>query len=160
MANTKRPRKAYRPKVVISNPLDYVLSGYAPPSEDVKVNLRIKFHLAMTRIAKGEADKDDWGIVADAINVCVVLCEMGFGREFYPDLVAAQQAMLDMKARYKKTGKIILKGDEMQKINVALDLHDQQIDLVRTIDVERAVFSVQQRLRNGIIFKGQQQEAA
>ncbi len=161
MANSKKPRKSYRPKGVITNPMDYLLSGLAKPDEDIKLNLRVKFHLAMANITQGNGRPEDWAMVADAINVCIVLSEMDFGREFYQDLVDAQQAMLDLKERYRRTGRLVPTGDEMQAINVALDLHDQQIDLVRTIDVERAVFTVQKRLAAGIVFRGNKQlEAA
>lgn len=149
MSANKKPRKKYKPKGVIRDPVNFVVAGSRPASEEIQLDTKILYHSAMTQMVQGNGKKDDWQTLANAMNVGLILCEMGYGQEFVPDLVKAQGAMVLVKQRFRATGKMGLRGEEMQAINVALDLHDQQLALTPIRDIERAVLCVDRELRRG-----------
>ena len=148
MASNKKPKKKYRPKAVIPNPVAYVLSGMIAPTETIKNRLKVAYHWAMNSLTKGEGTPEDWQEVSNSINVAMILCERGFGSEYKPSLIKAAEAMTRMKERHKKEGKALLfKSDEMRVVNEALELHDAQLEVTLVRDVELAVLEVEKRLR-------------
>lgn len=146
MPSSKKPRKPYRPKRVLRNPIEWVVTGVKPATEDAQTKLKVGLHWSMAKITKGEGDTTDWQNVSDALNVSMVLCEMGLGKEYLPELETAMYAMVDLRDRYKKTGRMVLKALEMQAINLGLELHDEQIAVAPVKDMELALAEVQRRL--------------
>jgi hypothetical protein len=154
MSANKKPKKKYRPKGVVLNPIEYVISGMKPPAEDVKTKLKVAYHWAMANLTKGRGTPTDWQEVTNTLNVAMVLCERGFGREYLPSLSEAADALVRMRDRYKQEGKSLLfRADEMKAVNEAIDLHDAQLDATLVKDVELAVIEVERRLRLKLFHK-------
>ena len=153
MARSTKPRKKYRQKRNLQNPIDYVLKGVKPASQDAQTKLRVGYHLSMAALCKGEGDTHDWQNVSDAMNVAMVLCEMGYGEDYLPDLSTAMQSMLAMRDRYKQGMSLLFRGEEMQAVNLGLDLHDAQVEEVPLAAFERALAEVERRLARGIFLK-------
>ena len=153
MANNKKPRKTYRPKRVLQNPLEYVMLGVKPAAQDAQTKLKLGYHMAMTSLTKGEGTTTDWQIVSDAMNVAMVLCEMGYGEEYLPDLTVAMQAMLAVRDRYKNGASLLFRGEEMQAVTLGLELHDAQVEIVPLVSFEKALGEVNRRLVKGIFLK-------
>lgn len=149
MPTNKKPGRKYRPKGIIKNPLTYVIGGIKPASEDIRTKCKILSHSAMLALTQGRGTKDDWEKVAEAVNVGLVLCEMGYGLEFKQDLIDAQIAMTLLRDRYRETGKLIFRPEDMVAVNEALSLHDQQIDLASVFDVAKAAVTVERSLSIG-----------
>lgn len=154
MAANKKPKKKYRPKGIIQDPIRYVMVGIKPANTDIQLNLKIKCHDAMFNLTHGKGTKDDWQVVADALNVSMVLWEMGYGQEYLDDIGEAMSAMNSIRDRYKKDGSLVLRGPEMKVINDGLDLHDQQIEIVPIHAMEKALRSVNERLNRGVYHQG------
>lgn len=149
MASNKKPKKKYRPREVIPNPIAYVLSGMIAPTEGIKNTLKVNYHWAMSSITKGTGTKDDWQEISNIINMSIILCERGFGEEYMPVLKKAADALNNARDRVKNEGKSLLfRGDEMQAVNDGLELHDAQLDITLVRDVELAVQEVEKRLRH------------
>jgi hypothetical protein len=94
MAATKKPRKKYRPRQVIKDPIAFVVSGTRPGSDEAQLKTKISYHMAMTNITQGRGDKSDWQEIANSINLALTLAEMGWGKDYVPVLVKAQGAMI------------------------------------------------------------------
>jgi hypothetical protein len=153
MAKSAKPKKKYRPRAIIKDPIRYVTALVRPAPEAARTKTKIGIHLAMTNITKGEGTKDDWQEVANALNLSVILAEMGYGQEYVPLIVEAQGSMVMVRDRLKATGKAILRGIEMRAINEALAVHDEQIDLATVKDIERALLAVEKALAQGNFVK-------
>lgn len=149
MAANKKPRKKYRPRGVFKDPLAYVMAGNRPATEEAQLKAKIGYHLSMTNITQGRGRKEDWQEITNSINLGLTLCEMGYGKEFVPDLVKAQGAMILLRDRFKSSDRMILKAEEMSLINTALDLHDQQLALAPIREVEKAIRHVEQQIARG-----------
>lgn len=153
MAKSAKPKKKYRPRPIIQDPIRYVTALVRPAPEAARLKTKIGIHLAMTNITKGEGTKDDWQEVANALNLSVILAEMGYGKDYVPLIVEAQGSMVLVRDRLKATGKAILRGVEMRAINEALAVHDEQIDLATVKDIEKALFAIEKALAQGNFVK-------
>jgi hypothetical protein len=153
MAKSAKPKKKYRPRPIIADPIRYVTAAVRPAPEAAQLKTKIGIHMAMAKITKGEGDKDDWQEVANALNLSLILAEMGYGQEYVQTVVMGQAAMTLLRDRFKATGKAILRGEEMRAINEALEVHDGQIELATVKDIERAVYAVERELARGNFVK-------
>lgn len=149
MANNKKPKKKYQPKGIIKDPIRYMLRGNKPAEESAITKLKIGYHMAMVAVTQGRAGKAEWQEIANVLNVAITLAEMGYGDQYLPEIVKAQGAMVLIRERLKATGRITVKAEEMNAINEALELHDQQVELVTVREMETAILSVERQLARG-----------
>lgn len=61
-----------------------------------------------------------------------------------------RDVMMAVRERYFQIGRFVLKGDELQAVTTAFEVHDAQLEAARVIDVERAADEVVRRVRLGI----------
>ena len=75
MPANKKPRKAYRPKARLVNPMDYVLEGFAPVSSagSYLVDLKLHNHSAMTELLAGRATRKHMDTLIAMSNICEAL---------------------------------------------------------------------------------------
>lgn len=149
MAANKKPKKKYRPRPVFQDPVAFVIAGNRPAPQESQLKAKISYHMAMTRITRGEGDAQDWTEIANSVNLSLVLAEMGYGVEYVPQLVKAQGAMILLRDRFKGGGRMVCRADEMAALNEALALHDEQLEIAPLRDIERAVRHVEQQFAKG-----------
>ena len=152
MAANKKPRKKYKPKGLIRDPITYVVSGLQPLAKADQMRLGIINHGSMERLVTGKADRTDWQNICTLLNVCVVMAEQGIGEEFIPDIKNAMQAHATCGKRLVKHGKLGYTGEELRLVNTALDIHDQQIGISTVQQMELAHKEVYKRLLNKHIY--------
>lgn len=146
---TKRNKK-YKPRQVIQNPMQYLCGGYKKIDHERKRTLKAKNSIAMERITKGNGTREDFDMLVGASNMSLVLCEIHDHDNVREYLLKSDDALLNLGRRYLKIGKFVLKGDEMQAINHMLEIHDEQLNVMRVVDVERGYAEIQRRLRHHI----------
>ena len=146
----KKRNKKYVPKAVVMNPLNYFLGGLKRIDADHLVELNIKNHAAMDAICKGNGTKDHFDQLTGMQNMALVLTEMHFDNQYLELLYAGRDALHSLGERFRKHGKFVLTGDEMQKINNVLEIHEAQLVALRVIDVERAYDTILHRLKHNI----------
>ena len=148
----KKPRnKKYAgPKYVAQNPMRTFLGGMSDTHAGPLQMTKLANHTAMSNMARGVGDYNDWFRLNSAINMALVMSEQGIGAEYTQEFVAASHAMLACVRRATKTERYLFTGDEIQAMNTALDSHDAQCTCVRFIDIDRAEKEVVRRLTNRI----------
>ena len=136
-----RKRSAYRPKPVLVNPLLYVLESFRPvrAHDSYLIDLKIKNHGAMSNLTKGLAGKEDVDALINMVNVVEALYRLGFGREYGDVVKDGLDALHDLGRRGVQTGRFVLKAQEMSHLNLIMELHDAQMDLVTIKDMEKAI---------------------
>lgn len=142
MANNKKPRKAYKPKAVATNPLAY-MSRMKP--ERVQTDL-IEFRSALESILKGIATIRDCDTVTAALNGAAVLCLQHGWMEYYDTAVKGQSAQTSMTNRVKAGGKILYTGLEMTAVKEAMDVFEAQLPLMTPMEMNSAAHLVSQQL--------------
>lgn len=144
-----RKRSKYRPRAVLANPLGYVLESMTPIAtmEKYFIELKIKNHLALTHLTKGEADRTDIDTLIQVVNITEALYRLGFGRDYADVVREGLQALRAVGKRGAETGRFILKSAEMNALNQAMELHDAQLEVITLRDMEKAIAIVQEEYR-------------
>lgn len=144
-----RKRSKYRPRAVLANPVGYVLESMTPIAAMNKyfIELKIKNHLAMTNVTKGQATRDDIDTLIAAFNITEALYRLGFGRDYADVVRDGLDALRAVGKRGIETGKFILKSTEMNALNLTMELHDAQLEIITLRDMEKAIALVQEEFR-------------
>lgn len=144
-----RKRSKYRPKPQLANPLGYVLESMVPVAkhESYLVDLKIKNHLAMTTLTQGLATRNDIDTLIATVNITEALYRLGFGKEYADVVRDGLDALRDVGRRGVESGKFILKSSEMNALNLVMELHDAQMDLITIKDMEKAMNLVREEFR-------------
>jgi hypothetical protein len=72
---------------------------------------------------------------------------LGFGKEYADVVTEGLDALRDVGRRGVETGRFILKASEMNSLNLVMELHDAQMDLVTVKDMDKAVELVREEFR-------------
>lgn len=146
MASKPKRDKKHRPRAV-HNPVDFILSGLKRVDGELQTDLNARNHAAMQALVQGRGTRDSWDQLVGAINMANVLCEQGIGNEYRDQMLAGRDALAQVRVRYDERGVFVFKADEMQAVNLALEVHDAQLEAARVVDIERAGAEVLRRIR-------------
>ena len=145
-----RRAKAHRPRDVIQNPLNFMLGGLKRIDGERLTDMNSINHASMQAIVQGRGTRDHWDRLVGCMNMANVMCELGTGEQYRAELLAGRDALLVIGRRAAVKGAFTPTGDEMRALNLALEVHDAQLEASRVIDVERASDEVVRRVRSGI----------
>ena len=147
-----RKRSSYKPKGVRLDTMAWVKSGLLPVSkvDHAGITLKIKNHDALTNITQGRGTRDDIDIVIAAMNVTEALALIGKGKDWHAEIRAAQDAILTMARRgLAKDNKFLFNGPEMQAVNLAMEIHDAQLDACTVDELQKAITLSKHIIRTG-----------
>lgn len=146
-ASKKRNKKYTGPKYVAKNPMITFMGGMSGQHAEHLQNLKLANHIALSNLARGVGDKDDWDKIVGAINMAIVMCESGIGAEFRSTMEAGREALLTCgKRAVKNNHRFLFTGDELKVMNEAIECHNAQVENVRAIDIDRAANEVIRRV--------------
>lgn len=152
MPNCRKPRKKYRPKGVLPDPMSYVMKGFVPIAQvgDEAVKLKIKAYDALNNIREGRGEFKDVDQVVAAMNVCEALALGGeIGKEYAAEIRAGQDALFAMAQRGADTGRFLFTGPELVAVNEAMEIHAAQMDIVTVAELQTALQCVVKLTRTG-----------
>jgi hypothetical protein len=142
-----RKRSKYKPKGVRLDNMAWVQSGLRRV-EDVSASATIKIrnHDAMNTLRLGNATKAEIDIIIAALNIAEALARRGVGGDWLPELRTAQDALLTL-ARRGLTSRFIVRADELTALNLAMEIHDAQLEAVTVKQLETAMDFVAETVR-------------
>lgn len=145
-----RKRSKYRPKGVRLDVMAWVKSGLMPINDvpHAAVNLRIRNHAALAAVTQGKATKDDIDDLVGAVNVTEALAMLGKGKDWADEIRAGQEAVLAMARRGLERGKFLFTGPELTAVNLAMEIHDAQLDSCNVQELEQALDLVAQTIKH------------
>lgn len=146
-----RKRSKYRPRQVFSDPVAWVINGFKPMSESGEaVSLKIKNHLALSDITQGQGDKNKVDVLIAAMNMAEALhiVNPALGKEYAPEIKAAQDAIYMMAKRGVAKGRFVFTGPEMQAMNTGMEVHDAQLDACTIGELEQAINYVYEAIKH------------
>jgi hypothetical protein len=125
-----KKKSKYKPKGVRLDALNWVLSGLKPVSQvgDALVILKAKNHSALTEVVQGRGNRDQIDVLIAALNMCEAYAIHGKGKDWLPEINEAQNAIYEMAVRGLESEKFLFRGPEMQAVNLAMDVHDLQLE--------------------------------
>ena len=139
-----RKRSKYRPKGVRLDAVSWVINGMKPVTvaTDEILTLRIKNHMALDVLRTGGGGKSDMDVVIAALNMTEALARLRIGSELSDQIRAGQDAF------YITCQRFVFTGPELQAVNLAMEIHDAQLDVCTIAELEKAVEIVKQELRS------------
>ena len=147
-----RKKSNYKPRAVIADVMSYVKSGLLPLASigDEAVKLKLRNHDALNKLRLGEGTHNDADIVLTAMNVAEALArDVKLGVDWLAEIDAAQEAVASLCERGLSTGRYVFRGPELVAINLAMDVHDAQLDACTVHDMERAINYTKAVIRAG-----------
>lgn len=150
MPSNKKPRKAYRPKGVLLDPMGYVRESLVPIAqhESYLIDLKIRNSLAMAALLRGGASKGDMDMLIAMSNIVEALCAHGFGDEHKAVAVDGREAILSIVFRAVEILRFTPTGPEIVALNTLMELHDAQMAVINIRDMERALAYAKAQMRN------------
>lgn len=146
-----RKRSKYKPKGVRLDVMAWVKSGMLPVSQvqDAAINLKIKNHAALAAITQGKAVRDDLDVLIAAMNVTEALARNNIGKDWATEIRAAQDAVVSMARRGLERGdRFLFTGPELTAVNLAMEVHDAQLDACTVAELEKALHLVEQEIKH------------
>jgi hypothetical protein len=141
-----RKKSKYKPKGVRLDTVSWVLSGMKPfTSVSLAVDIRIKNHVAIEQLRLGQADKENIDILIGAFNMMEGFGRMGIGTDWAEEIRAGQDALLSVAKRgVQRDMRFVATGPELKAINLAMEIHDAQLDVCTVRQLEQALDIVQE----------------
>lgn len=123
-----RKRSKYRPRHQLANPVQWVLSGFAPMRENEHaIELKIKNHQAMFDMLHGDGNRDTVDLLIAAMNMAEALVTVNpdkLGGHLAAEIKAAQDAIHAMGKRSLARGVFGFTGPELVAMNTGMEIHD------------------------------------
>ncbi len=96
-----KKRSKYRPRIVLQNPLEFVLSGLKPVRNlpGIYIDVQLRNRTALEQIRKGIATKEDIDMLIGAFNITEALAIMGKGSDWLDEIKQGQDALLELSRR-------------------------------------------------------------
>jgi hypothetical protein len=85
----------------------------------------------------------------------MALAEAGIGEEYEQDIVKALDGAFRAKIRSGKSGSFRLDGEALQAIELALRVHDQQMEIATRAEITEAMTLVARRIEEGNVYTAQ-----
>jgi hypothetical protein len=117
MAKSRKPRKAYKGRDVILNPMQVARANVMPLDDHGQALIKIKQSQAISNICQGDGTREDWDVIAGTCNVAILVSEAYFEKQYQDEIQAAKDAIICVKQRYKVHNRLGFKGDELKAIN-------------------------------------------
>ena len=149
MPTNKKPRKRYKPKPVLVDPLGYAIEGVSPIESADITDIALKNSSAMSALLRGHATKKDMDVLIAMSNITEALVRMGFGADCVEVAVAGREAILAIVWRAVRLLKFLPKGEEIKALNALLELHDAQFAVITVSELEAAVKRAKAHIKSG-----------
>jgi cytosine/adenosine deaminase-related metal-dependent hydrolase len=102
------------------------------------MDLKIKNHGSMEALTKGNAGRTEIDLLINMGNTVEALYRLGFGEDYGDVVEQGLDALHEVGQRGVQTGRFILKAHEMSHLNLLMELHDAQMEVITVKDMERA----------------------
>lgn len=147
-----RKRSKYKPKGVRVDAVNWVLSGMRPMRLHSEATmLRVKNHAAMKDMVEGRAVRDTVDVLIAAMNMteALSLVRAQLGADWRAEISEAQNALFTMAQRGVNKGNLFrFTGPELTAMNLAMEIHDAQIDNCTIKELEQAMDIIHETVRN------------
>jgi hypothetical protein len=120
MAANRKPRKAYRPRMVNNNANLFAIERARIERQPVADVFAAEFEMAaltaLDAVTSGHGQKSQWDTLANCLNHGWIMAKAGIGFEARAAFVAAQEAMRRMVPEFDRSGRVAFASTDDQKI--------------------------------------------
>jgi hypothetical protein len=144
MATSKKPRKQYKPKHVLVDPLAYALEGVkmANTNSSVITRFSLKPNDAFKRLRAGEATHKEIDSLISVHNIMHALKMMKFGEgvlePYHHYAFEAKMALIRIGVRFGTDKKFIASGPDLTAISDLVTALDEMLGILTVAQLEHA----------------------
>lgn len=150
MAKQKKARsKSYKPRGVMPNCLDWALAGAHTMTEKQQAEFLAPVDAGIDLLRQGQATRDDWNDVANAMNVATALAHFQIGPNLLPAIEAAQDALKAIAGRMIQRGTSTCYAAELDAIREGREMYRAQLKVCTQGESSRAIKRVKDLHRSG-----------
>ena len=120
-----------------------------PLSQDQRRDVALVMLAAFNALTIGRGSAQCWAHVASAINVGMMMCEIGIHPDKIEIFRAAQAGLIRTRGRGSSTGKWGFDGDALRDITQAINVHQDQYRIATKQQVQQAIYTVHDRVQSG-----------
>lgn len=124
-----------------------------PMSVEQQAQLVVATNMAFIRICRGDPKDDDPDQLAVAVNVSLVLCEMGIGAEYSQLTLDAQDALMRAGKRSGDGKSFNFDGPGLTVWREFLELNEAHLQAAGHLDLMKALATVDLRIRQGHVLR-------
>lgn len=142
-----RKRSSYRQRPALNNNLLYILTGNLPVTAAAETVTRVKVanHGAIDSLVKGKGTGTDIVALGHMLTTAEALAKHNLGRDWLPELTAAREALDDLTMR---SGNFVMRASEIMALNIALEVHDAQLENCTIKQLEDAIKAAKNAIRH------------
>lgn len=144
-----RKRSKYRPYRTDRSAWAHAIGMQQQLTDDQTTDLGMAVHTCIERLRTGHGIELDWHTLAAAVNVSLVLCERGIGPEYLDDIKTAQDALIEILERHRKTGRWGFHGAGYVALTHAVAIHEAQLANITHDSARAALLEVRRRVDRG-----------
>jgi phenolic acid decarboxylase len=145
-----KPRKKYRPKPVLANPVAWVIEGVRKLDHSIPelqaLNYAIHSGLLALRLGKAQ-DADLQNLISASNMVEAIAATSDIGTEYKPIAEAGKAALKAICLRPSR----VARGPELTAINELIELHDELLRFISLGELTTAVVYVKQQIKQGAV---------
>lgn len=150
MAGNKKPRKRYVPKVGTKDTVTTLFEGDEPLKGELKEKVLMTVHLCALSMSKGEATQEDWGALADTMNISLILCERAGNKEIgLRAIYDACNALISVQERFFEVGSRECTDEELEAVNGGIHVFEAIVETVTKRQYVWASDQIERRMKEG-----------
>lgn len=132
MGRNAKPRKKYRPKGRMIDPLGFVIESVKPLAEhgNYLLEWKLRNHLAFEALLKASASKRDLDNLIAARNICEALVHTLDGKDIDGTLTRSAIALIEIHQRASEGKGTAMRAPEIQAMRDLMQFHDELLDAV------------------------------
>lgn len=159
-----KKKSKYRPRVADPMAAFNAILGVKPVAStgDDLVRLRSVNHSALDEVSKGRGAIEHMGVLISVMNMTETLALRGHGKDWLPEIRAAQAAVRSLAIRSSTLGRYVFKAEELAAVNLAFEIHDAQLEACTVREFNDCITHIKQCIAQGktTTLPGPKKEAA
>lgn len=121
--------------------------------ESQQIDLTLAVRAAALAMRSGAGTEHHTWTLASGINVALILCERGIGKDHEPDVISGQIALMRTIERGNRTGRWGFDGPALAEVDTALAVYEAQLAGISRQEAVDAVREVERRVAQGHVFR-------
>lgn len=150
MPKSKSTRgKKYRPIEVKANCVDWAIAGVHTFPMQTQKDIMKEPIKAFEKLRQGIANRDDWNMVCQSLNVGEALCEAHICGNLLEDFNKGHEALHQIALRMLSGKSSTCYAQELAAVKTALETHKIQLKFCTQAEFSRAIERVKNLLKGG-----------
>lgn len=150
MPRSHKPRKAYRPGRVDTDPAGLAMARAALLPAEPRRTLYAPVQRALDGLRTAKGGWAAWCGLADAMNVAEQLALRGIASNLLGEIEAAQAALQALHARHTESGSWTLRAAELKALDDGVFVHRVQLEHCTQGELHDAIQAVQRRVAQAL----------